>query len=262
MNSKDCFDTAFLRAEHFLTLYHLLHDTRARRIRSDWAAKFKELMHWPARDEIVRIDGKDKNSILIFKQDLGIDREQFSHDFLSELLRSSLVAVVSALDMYLHDLVVSQSWKLLSQKENDIPSELKRIRLPIVETKRALERARNSKSRPGYLVKQAIQTHLHRDFTFQNPESVVRACKMLGVKNFWERVTVKMPGNLEKKDVISKLDKVSRRRNQIVHEADLIPKLKYKKITLRNITLRETEDWVYWIRDLVIATDEVVKDSF
>ena len=36
---KDVFDAAIDRANHLLTLYDLLHDSRQRGIRSDWARK-------------------------------------------------------------------------------------------------------------------------------------------------------------------------------------------------------------------------------
>lgn len=83
-------------------------------------------MHWPESEQICRVDGLDSNSILIFRESVGIDNEHFSHDYVSELLRAALVAAVSALDRYLHDLVVDYSWKLLSQAEDDIPAELKK----------------------------------------------------------------------------------------------------------------------------------------
>lgn len=263
MESIDYFNAAFLRAEHYLTLYDILHDTRARRVKDDWADRFKEFMHWPIREDIVRIDGKDKKSLLIIKSEIGIERSQFTHEYLSELLRSSLVSVISALDMYLHDIVVTHSWSLLSQKEELIPSELKRINLPIVDTKRAIARARKEiNSRPGYLVKQAIQAQLHKKYTFQSPDNVNTACRMLGVKDLWNKVAAKMNGNHQAKDITEKLWKISRRRNQIVHEADLILTVKHKRISIRKLTYKETREWVYWIKDLVLAIDEVIKESF
>ena len=262
MNPKDCFDTAYIRAEHFLTLYKLLHDTRARRIRSDWADRFKDLMRWPQGENIVRIDGENRNSILILREEVGIDRNQFTHEYMSELLRSAIVAVVSAFDRYLHDQVVSKSWGLLQKKEDDIPKELTRIKLPVLATKRALDKLRrDEKSRPGYIVKQAIQENLHREYTFQNPSNVVKACQMLGVNDLWTKVSAEMPGNPQISDVISKLKSIVDRRNKIVHEADLTKKIKIKKVSLRKITLKFTVESVYWIRDLVEAIDIVITQS-
>ena len=119
-------------------------------------------MHWPQAEKIVRIDGKDRRSILVLREGLGIDRKGFAHEYLSELLRAAIVATVSALDRYMHDIVVEKSWKLLNEPEDDIPRELKRIMIPVLESKKALDRLRqDQKSRPGNVIKQAIQTVLH-----------------------------------------------------------------------------------------------------
>jgi len=262
MEPKEAFDTALARAEHLLTLYDLLHDTRARKVRRDWAGKFKEIVHWPASENIVRIDGRDRKSILILREELRIDRSRFTHEVLSELLRSALVAAVSALDRYLHDLVVEHSWKLLSRKEEHIPTELSKLQLPILTTKKALKKLRGDpKSRPGYIVKKAVQENLHRQFTFQNPDSVVQACRMLGVEDLWALAASRMPGRPDKEHVVSTLKNIAMRRNQIVHEADLIRKIKPKTITTRSIKLAETREHVEWIRSLVAAIDAVVKQA-
>lgn len=262
MKSLDVFNAAFIRAEHFLSLYSILHDTRSRRIRSDWAERFKDLMHWPQGEEIVRVDGKNLDSMLILRESIGITRKQFSHDYISELLRSAIVSVVSALDRYLHDQVVYHSWKLLSQKQEDIPKELAQLELPVLATKRALEQLkRDEKSRPGFIVKQAIQKHLHQKFTFQNPSNVITACKMLGVENLWGEVSRRMPGNQSNSSIIENLKSIVDRRNKIVHESDIPLKIKAKKVTLRPLTLLYTKDTVYWIKDLVYALDDIINQS-
>lgn len=262
MEPKRAFDAALARAEHFLTLYDLLHDTRSRQVRRGWAGKFKGLMRWPASENIVRIDGKDRNSILILREALEIDRPFFTNEVLSELLRSALVAAVSALDRYLHDLVVEHSWKLLSRGQADIPPELMKLQLPILTTKKALKKLRGDpKSRPGYIVKKAVQEHLHKHYTFQKPDSVLIACRMLGVKDFWACVASEMPGTPGKEEVISALKDIATRRNQIVHEADLVLKIKAKSVTMRPIRLAGTRKQVDWISSFVAAIDRVVKQA-
>ena len=256
------FSQAIERADHLLRLYDLLHDTRARRVRSDWASKFKSLMHWPDTEQICRVDGLESKSILIFRESVGIDNEHFSHDYVSELLRAALVATISALDRYLHDLVVENSWKILRRPEKDIPAELKKLSLPVLATKRALERLRtSSNARPGGLVKKAIQEQLHREFTFQKPDSVIRAARMLGVKDFWREVGKRMPSKPSAEAVTTRLREIADRRNQIVHEADLILKTKAKRMTIRKIGVQEARDSVCWVRDLANAIDGVVTDA-
>lgn len=259
MPAKKTFDYAMGRAQHFLTLYDILHDSRQRGVRSDWMAKFKDLMRWPSGEQVVRIDGKDKKSLLILREDLGIDRSRFAHEYTSELLRAAIVAAISALDRYMHDLIVRRSLQLLKQSEDDVPKRLRDLRIPVLTAQRAIQRIREDKNtRPGHLVKQEIQKILHREHTFQNADSVQRGADMLGIKGFWDKVSAEMPGSPEKKDVIDTLNNISRRRNQIVHEADLILHKQGSRISHRPISHKETSDFVSWIDDFGNALDKVV----
>lgn len=127
MKPIDLFSAAIIRAQHLLTLYDLVHDSRSRKIRSDWASSCKKLMHWPQSENIVRVDGKGKNSFLVLRESLGIDRSHFSHEYSSELLRAVVVATVSAIDRYMHDIVVYHCWKLLSFPDDKVPSQLRKL---------------------------------------------------------------------------------------------------------------------------------------
>lgn len=254
------FDAAIIRTDHLIRLYDILRDSRARGIRSDWGTNFKAFMGWPAGEEIERVDGKDWNSMLILREAVGIDRSQFAHEYLSELLRAAVVATVSALDRYVHDAVLEHSWSLLSRAEKDVPKALKRMTVSVLATKKALEKQRiDPKSRPGHLVKAAMQAQLHIDHTFQKPDDIVKGAKMLGIDNFWTKVATEMPNAPPKIDVINKLKVIANRRNQIVHEADLVRKTKAKQVTLRDISRSEAEEWVNWIRSFVDAMEKVVR---
>lgn len=242
-----------------MTLYNILHDTRARRGRQDWMSKFKDLMHWPQNEDVVRIDGKDTNSILLIRESVGIDRYHFSHEYTSELLRSALASAVASLDRYFHELITQNSWKLLSKKESEVPKELKNLRLPVSATKKALTSLRkNNKARPGNLIKAEIQKVLHRDHTFQSPTSLTNAAKMLGVVDFWRKVATKMPHRPGPGEVQSKLKEIAIRRNQIVHESDVILKTSAKEITSRDIRQSEVQEILDYICDFINAVESVV----
>jgi hypothetical protein len=255
---KDTFDFAVKRSEHFLTFYDIVHNSRQRNARSDWLSSFKQFMRWPQRENIVRIDGKDGESILVLRESLGISRESLSHEYASELLRSSIVCSISALDRYMHDVVVDRSWALLSQAEKDIPNELKKIRLPVLATKKALEKLKsNPTSRPGTLIKQEIQKVIHIDFTFQKKSDIDKGAKLLGVKDFWRKVSLEMPDNPSPGDVQNELSRIAKRRNQIVHESDLILKTSAKEISQREITQLEARSAVNWVSTFVGALNAV-----
>lgn len=254
ISAKDTFDHAIARSNHFLTLYELLHDTRQRDARMDWIRNFNDCMHWPRNERVVRVDGKDKKSLLILREELKISRTQFNHDYLSELLRSALASSISALDRYMHDLVVERCWALLTGPEDEVPSELKKINIPVLAAKRAVAKVKKDrKARPGSLLKQEIQKVLHRNSTFQNANSITKASKMIGIKNFWSNVAHRMPGAPKVGDLQAELDSLCRRRNQIVHESDLILKTSARQITARPITFDEANDAVTKVSKLVDA---------
>ena len=256
VTSKQVFDFAFERAIHFRRLYDILHNSRQRDGRSDWLDKFKELMHWPKGESITRIDGKDKNSLLIIRSSVGIDRKHFADEFTGEILRSSIVAAISALDKYMHDIVVEKCWDLLNGPEKDIPKALANLKVPVLATKKALDKMRsNNSARPGSQIKLQIQEMLHREFTFQNVAGVEKGAKILGVKDFWQKVADRMPDSPEKGEVQKQLTKVVGRRNKIVHEADIVRKISAKNISQNKINRNEAIELVGWVKEFVAAMD-------
>ena len=262
MTSKDCFDSAILRATHLIELYDLLHDTRQRNIRNDWAKKFKTLMHWNQKEDIVRVDGKNGRSVLILHDSLGINRAKFAHEYTSELLRSSVVSAISAMDRYFHDIIVELSTDILQKKEKDISIEMKNIELPILTFKNAIQKIKkDNNSRPGTIIKTAIQEKLHRGFTFQKPDDIVKAMKIIGIKEFWPKVATELGSGIKVEEILKTIRKITLRRNQIVHEADLIRKTKIKNLTLRAISRNDTIKWIKWITSFIESTDKVIKKN-
>lgn len=256
----DTFNHAISRADHFLTLYDVLHNSRQRGIRTDWRRRFNKFMGWPTGEAIERIDGKDKNSILILRETIGVSREKFTHDYCSELLRSAIASSVSALDRYLHDAVVSQCLILLSKREAEIPKKLKTLRLPVLTTRKALEKLRKEpKSRPGAILKKEIQTLLHREHTFQSTHGIEACAGMLGLKKVWSELGKNLPTKRSGKALREALDKVVKRRHQIVHESDLILQVSASRINARAISRREAVEATKLVKDVVVAFEEVLK---
>ena len=214
-------------------------------------------MNWPQNTKILRVDGRD--SLLIVRSPAaGLSYDRFDHEYTSELLRSALVAAVSALDRYMHDLVVSKCWSFLNKPDKHIPKSLKELAVPALVTAKALKTLRgDSESRPGYLVKKAIQDVLHRDL-YQGSAGIERCMGLMGEKKYWDRLSDKMPETMTSKELRRRLNNIVTRRNQIVHEADLERKIKGRQDTLRPITRTQSYRAVSLIADLVSAIDEIV----
>lgn len=262
ISPKDTFDFAMSRANHQLALYDILHDSRQRGVRSDWKSKFMNTVTWPNTENIVRVDGKDKNSMLILRECLGLSREQFAHAYVSELLRGVISSSISALDRYIHDQVMKHCLTLLRRAEDDIPKELKNLKIPLLTAKKSLEKFRSSiSSRPGSILKADLREILHRDETFQNVYGVEKGAKMLGIDDFWSKITRKLPGYTRSGDVQDKLRSIAKRRNQIVHEADVVIQERARNPKLRDISRTEAEDSLIFISNFAQAFDELVNKN-
>lgn len=260
MNPKTTFDEAVLRADHLMRLYDLLRDRRKRGVRKDWAAKFRQVMHWPANESFVRVDGGSRETILILRGSTGLDREHFTHDYLAELLRATVVAVVAAMDRYCHDVIVQNSWKLLSRPDQAVPKELQKLSLPLTGTKKALEKLRSSpKARPGTIVKAVIQEQLHSKHTFQNAAGVEKTARFLGIEDIWVKVAKEMGPSWTNSNVKAEVDTIARRRNQIVHEADVVLRTKSNKLVLRALSESDCRRWLEFMKSFIGGIDAVIK---
>lgn len=252
------FDAAMLRAEHLLKLYDLVCDSSRRDINSAWAADLKARIGWPPSSEISRIYGKDQKSLLVFQHSIGIDRSHFSHDYASELLRAALVASVSALDRCMHDIIVKYVWQAKDWFEDDkMPKELRDLNIPIQDVYAAVLKARTPGSKPGALVRKVIQDQLGRR-SFQKPDDVDAALRTIGIKDVWNQLAKELKEGDGAKGARDRLHMIVSRRNQIVHEADLVPKIKSNIPTLRYVDPEETAEQIAWMRRLGGAIQTIV----
>ena len=83
---------------------------------------------------------------------------------------------------------------------------------------------------------------------------------MLGIKDFWEKVASTMQGKPSKNDVIEQIREITLRRNQIVHEADLI-RTNRQEPSLRPITFAETKRQVEWMEEFGNAVNDVIEQN-
>ena len=84
--------------------------------------------------------------------------------------------------------------------------------------------------------------------------------RMLGIEDFWGKISTKMSDNT-KEEIQKRLDKIAKRRNQIVHEADVPRKIKTKKIIFRKIKKNAVGLDLAWIEKFVGAIESVCKDN-
>jgi len=243
--AKDTFDTAIKRAEYLLKLSFALRNHRQRGIRSDWAASFKGIMHWPKSHVIERVDSKD--AVIILRPNSKLTPEDFSSDALQDFLRVSLVMAVSAMDAYFHAKIVRYVVQHSRSKE---PS--KKLLNEKILVKDFIDGRR--KQRSNVALRAAIERKLSYQ-ALQQPSQIADSLRLIGVSDFWEEVA----GQIGQADeqIRKNLTKIVKRRNQIAHEGDL-SQSKRARNKSRSITHKQVQESIVLLQGIVNAAEVII----
>ena len=133
---KEIFDAAICRAEHFCSLYELVHQNRGVRLTQETKDSIRKLLKINKTDSFLQIAGGDKSGqrslLFIYSPSKAVTREEFEHEYASDLLRSAIVSAVAALDKYMHLVVVNRCFTLLRGAKNGIPTRLLKLEVPAI----------------------------------------------------------------------------------------------------------------------------------
>jgi hypothetical protein len=209
------------RARVFLAYHDGLINTRSRRIRKDWKASFLKLMHWPAASAIERIDSKD--AVIVLRDGAALTPDHFTQPWLDDQLRAALTFGVSALDRYVHERVVKGIIPAL--KGTPLTRQQEEFSIPVSTAIQISEEAvaaqkMGLKIRPANIVRKKVQELLHKR-PFQSYREIEYAFSLLGVKDLAKQLQAAY-GVGDLKAFKSQLAGIAMRRNQIVHEGDLV----------------------------------------
>lgn len=144
----------------------------------------------------------------------------------SELLRSEWVARVSALDLYVHELVAQRMLATFETLQSPTPAY---SRFQVANE--SLDRIRSA-SNPfdaGAAFDLDVRNQLSAQ-SFQDPEKIADAIRLISTVELWNAVALKLGATettkvAEAKKLRVNLSLVVRRRNKIAHEGDLQPSL-------------------------------------
>lgn len=171
----------------------------------------------------------------------------------SDLRRLSIVMAVSALDTYLHRLIVDNAFA-----HEQLPIGLARLEVPLerllaqADETAAAARAKPHNSRPRVGVKRDLRNRLVFE-TFQSFRRVSDALAMAGRPKKWNEIGQAMTPALTPDEIKKRLDGIVQRRNQITHEGDY-RRLERPQDPGRNpIPHREARDDVEFLAGLIDA---------
>ena len=254
----DVFENTIERALHLVRLYDLLHNKGKRGARKGWKKDVSKLLGWREHEKLKRIDSP--NAILLIKDGTEWNFSHFESEYLDEILRSALVTAVSAVDRYLHDIVVMKSLDLL--KQSDCPKRLSAMQIALCDVERIIQKSLASrkndqkKTRPRTILKDTIREILHKE-SFQGFESIGTALSMAGIDKGWTKL--KKILDMEVPEIKKRINGIVNRRNRIVHEGDIARGPKPREIKLNEIKSPSIQKDIEWLKSFVLAVQKILE---
>jgi hypothetical protein len=148
------------------------------------------------------------------------------NQYLLWLPRATVVSAVGALDAYVHDVLALHIPRLLADAATQISEPLATLLGRVVSTKKKDDvqgLLRFVRSATGaQLLAQEVREKICRFESYQAPDKVVGALKVLGIHDVLADAAGRWQGPQTTRDnIATRLDRYVKRRNQIAHEADL-----------------------------------------
>lgn len=169
-----------------------------------------------------------------------------------------MVMAVAAIDSYMHALVLRRVAEV--RKAADFPKSLARLDVEFADLTKLADstidaQRRGKPMRPWVRVKAALQNRLLKD-TFQSYDQVARGLAIAGVNKPWEKIAKELGKST--KDCKSWLNGLVHRRNQIVHEGDLMRASRPRRLKFNSVTHAAAEDDVDRMEELIDAIEKIV----
>ncbi|MFB0826360.1 HEPN domain-containing protein [Chromobacterium violaceum] len=164
---------------------------------------------------------------------------------LSDLLRSTLVQIVSALDQYVHQISLTRIAEIAEGKR-PITDALRKF--PVgANSLLAIARGADVKD----VLLEEVRTK-HSFLSFQRPDKISDAIRLFSNVELWKEVANKLGQRAD--EVKRRLELIIERRNKIAHEADIRPGL---PIELWPIDITEVQKVLEFVKMVVHAIDDV-----
>lgn len=176
-----------------------------------------------------------------------------------ELLRAEWAARVSALDLYVHELVAQHLLQIFAGTRPSCPGfaqfhvsgdALMRIQAAVTEEDR----------RTAFDLE--VRTRLSR-ISYQYPDDIADGVRLISSCRLWNEVAIQLGAttgtmNTATRSLKTKLSLIVDRRNKIVHEGDLQPSIPR---TPWPITRADVSDVAQFLNDIVVVIDRVVSSD-
>lgn len=149
---------------------------------------------------------------------------------LTDLLRAQIVMIVSALDLYIHE-ITRVGMLAVYNGERPQTDAFLRFRVTLGSAMQGISSAgkddddkEEGDGKKKWLDDKWLDVEIrerHGHQSFQDPNNIAEAIRLFSSCELWPSVAQQL--NIDVKDVKDRLSTIVKRRNQIVHEADLVP---------------------------------------
>jgi hypothetical protein len=173
-----------------------------------------------------------------------------------ELLRAEWASRVSALDLYIHELVAQNMLRIFDGHRSACPGFAK---LQVSSDALMRIQAAASPAHRSTAFDLEVRTQLSRR-TFQYPDDIAEAVRLISPCKLWNEVALKLGATtatltVPTESLKKRLSLIVDRRNKIVHEGDLQPTVPR---TPWPISKADVSDVAKFINEIVSAIDSIV----
>lgn len=151
---------------------------------------------------------------------------------LSDFYRSLIVQAVSAFDFFIHEFVIEEMIEIYKGNRATTP-HFNDYTIPISSTIGSI---------PSESFIQAHIRKKHSWLSFQDPDKVADALRLISIKKVWEEVSPIF--SLSAGDLKTKLKLVVDRRNKIAHESDMNPSYPGTKWPISPLDVQDIIDFL------------------
>lgn len=173
-----------------------------------------------------------------------------------EILRAEWVARVSALDLYVHELVTVKMLDIFlgTRPTTNAFSKFKLTS----ETMQRIKRAKSESEQTS-----AFELEVRQQFsilTFQDPEKIADAIRLISDVELWNEIAIKLGATSANRSDVAKQHKktlslIVNRRNKIAHEGDLQPLVPRVVWPIDKKDVKDTSDFIWGV---VHAIDAII----
>ncbi|MCL4487041.1 MAG: hypothetical protein M1570_02775 [Chloroflexi bacterium] len=250
------FESNFRSAETLIKVYRLLETPDGPQTKHALMERVRELLMAGKEEELVLL----VNELFfgVIRENADIRNSVFRRDNLCLLLRQSIVAACSAIDVYFPALLKANLPQIIRIKQrNFLPNDkntrdfLREFNLTMDETLRLM-----ADPTPEQVLGEYFFEYVKRR-TFSTSQGVGVSLLFLGADDGWTKIAARLGTN---KEPLSKLfDSLVSRRNDIVHRGDRGSKDPTGAI--QDISLSWASSHVQTARNVVQASDELVRQA-